>query len=67
MQDRKVTGQAFPLVVLDEHMPGMDGFSVAEEIKKDPALAGATVMMLTSGGQRGDGARCRALGILPIS
>ncbi len=63
MQERRVTGQAFPLVVLDEHMPGMDGFSVAEEIKKDPALAGAIVMMLTSGGQRGDGARCRALGI----
>ena len=28
--------------MLDAHMPGMDGFSVAEEIKKDPALAGAT-------------------------
>jgi two-component system sensor histidine kinase/response regulator len=63
MQERKATGQAFPLVVLDAHMPGMDGFSVAEEIRKDPALAGAIVMMLTSSGQRGDGARCRALGI----
>ena len=57
------TGTAFPLVVLDAHMPEMDGFSVAEEIRKDPALAGATVMMLTSGGTAGDGARCRALGI----
>jgi two-component system sensor histidine kinase/response regulator len=63
MQARKMAGKAFPLVVLDAHMPGMDGFSVAEEIRKDPALAGAIVMMLTSGGQRGDGARCRALGI----
>jgi PAS domain S-box-containing protein len=63
MQERKATGQAFPLVVLDAHMPGMDGFSVVEEIRKDPALAGAIVMMLTSSGQRGDGARCRALGI----
>ena len=44
-------------------MPDMDGFSVAEEIKKDPELAGATLLMLTSAGQQGDGARCRALGI----
>jgi PAS domain S-box-containing protein len=63
MQVRKDAGQTFPLVVIDAHMPGMDGFMVAEEIRKDPGLAGAIVMMLTSAGQRGDGARCRELGI----
>jgi two-component system sensor histidine kinase/response regulator len=50
-------------VLIDAHMPDMDGFSVAEEIKKDPALAGATLLMLTSSGRQGDGARCRELGI----
>jgi len=54
---------AFPLVLLDAHMPSMDGFAVAERIKQSPALAGATIMMLTSGGQPGDAARCRELGI----
>jgi two-component system, sensor histidine kinase and response regulator len=63
LEECRTAGTAFPLVVLDAQMPGMDGFSVAEEIKKDPRLAAAIVMMLTSGGQRGDGARCRALGI----
>ena len=63
MQERKTAGTAFPLVLLDAQMPEMDGFSVAEEIKKDPELAGATIVMLTSAGQQGDGARCRALGI----
>ena len=63
MQERKRTGTAFPLVLLDAEMPDMDGFSVAEVIGKDPGLAGATVLMLTSAGQRGDAARCRALGI----
>ena len=63
MQERKMAGAAFPLVLLDAQMPEMDGFSVAEEIKKDPELAGATVLMLTSAGQQGDAARCRALGI----
>jgi PAS domain S-box-containing protein len=56
-------GNSFPLVLLDGHMPGMDGFEVARKIKADPALAGATIMMLTSDRQTGDAARCRELGI----
>ena len=52
----------FPLVILDAHMPEMDGFALAERIRKNPELAGATIM-LTSAGQRGDAARCRELGI----
>src|SRR5438445_13634252 len=52
------------LVLLYALMPYMDGFSLAERIKKDATLAGATVMVLTSAGQRGDAARCRELGIV---
>src|SRR4029077_8995416 len=36
---------------------------VAERIKKDARFRAATIMMLTSGGKRGDAARCRALGV----
>ncbi len=56
-------GIPFPLILLDAQMPGMDGFALAERIKQSPELAGATIMMLSSSGQRGDAARCRALGI----
>jgi two-component system sensor histidine kinase/response regulator len=56
-------GNSFPLVLLDGHMPGMDGFEVARRIKSDPSLAGATIMMLTSDRQVGDAARCREIGI----
>jgi len=56
-------GTPFPLVLLDAQMPEMDGFTLAERIKQNPRLAGATIMMLTSAGQRGDAARCRKLGI----
>ena len=56
-------GGSFPLVLLDQCMPRMDGFTLAEHIKRDPALAGATVMMLSSAGRRGDAARCQAVGI----
>ena len=53
----------FPLILLDGHMPEMDGFALVAEMRKDPRLSGATVMMLSSAGQSGDVARCRELGI----
>jgi signal transduction histidine kinase/AmiR/NasT family two-component response regulator len=56
-------GASIPLVLLDAHMPGMDGWMVAAQIKQELALVGSTIMLLSSGGQRGDAARCRALGI----
>jgi two-component system, sensor histidine kinase and response regulator len=56
-------GVPFPLVLLDAHMPTMDGFSVAAQLKQSPGLTHATIMMLTSGGQSSDAARCRELGI----
>jgi PAS domain S-box-containing protein len=59
----KSTGRPFPLILLDRQMPEMDGFTLAERIKEDPELVGATIMMLTSAGHLGDTARCRELGI----
>jgi PAS domain S-box-containing protein len=53
----------FKLVLTDCQMPDLDGFSVVERIKQDPTLAGATIMMLSSAGRRGDAARCRELGL----
>src|SRR5208337_5045254 len=55
--------QPFPLVLTDASMPEMDGFQLAEEIRKNPQLSGTTIIMLTSAGQRGDAARCRELGL----
>jgi CheY-like chemotaxis protein len=51
------------LVLLDGHMPEMDGFAVAEQIRQNPLLAETTVLMLTSAGHPEDIARCRQLGI----
>lgn len=63
MERAAVAGRLFPLVLLDAQIPGMSGFQLAEQIKGNPKLAGSTIMMLTSAGQRGDAARCRELGI----
>jgi signal transduction histidine kinase/CheY-like chemotaxis protein len=56
-------GRPFPLVLLDGHMPGLDGFGVAEQIRHDLRMEKAVIMMLTSGRYADDAARCRALGI----
>jgi signal transduction histidine kinase/CheY-like chemotaxis protein len=56
-------GDSFALVVSDVHMPEMDGFDLVLRIRNSPQLAGAVVMMLTSGETQGDVARCRELGI----
>ena len=55
--------ETFALVIVDCHMPEMDGFTLAERIRQMPGVAGSTVMMLTSSGQSGDAVRCRELGL----
>jgi two-component system sensor histidine kinase/response regulator len=61
--EAKDAGKPFPILLTDANMPEMDGFTLAEKVKQDPGLAGATVLMLTSGGQYGDTARCRELAV----
>jgi signal transduction histidine kinase/CheY-like chemotaxis protein len=63
LSEASKAGRPYALVLLDANMPDMDGFGVAEEMKRRPELASATIMMLTSSGAYGDSARCRALGI----
>jgi len=53
----------YPLVLLDANMPAMDGFDLAARIQQSPRLAGASIMMLSSGARPGDRARCFELGI----
>ncbi|MGH9391699.1 MAG: ATP-binding response regulator, partial [Vicinamibacteria bacterium] len=63
LEEAKRAGRPFSMVLLDGHMPGMDGFEVAARIQGSSDLAGATIMMLTSGERHGDRARCRELGV----
>jgi two-component system, cell cycle response regulator DivK len=42
------------LVLLDIQLPGMDGYTVAEELRKDPASASIPIIAVTSYAMAGD-------------
>ncbi len=56
-------GSPFPLAVIDAHMPGLDGFTLAERILAEPGLAGTKIVVLISGARREEADRCRNLGV----
>jgi two-component system, sensor histidine kinase and response regulator len=58
-----LAGSPFSLILTDMHMPRMDGFGLVERLRENSGMCSSTIMMLTSGGQRGDAQRCGELGI----
>jgi nitrogen-specific signal transduction histidine kinase/CheY-like chemotaxis protein len=63
LQQARDQGIPFALVLLDAHMPEMDGFTVAAQMQQEPTLVGTTILMLSSADLSGDAAHCRELGI----
>ena len=63
LEEERAAGRGFALVLLDAQMPEMDGFSLAGHLKQNQDFTSATVMMLSSAGQRGEALRCKQLGI----
>ena len=58
-----LAARPFRLVLLDAHMPDMDGLEVAATITRRPELAGASVIILSSSGEYLDQGRRAELGI----
>jgi PAS domain S-box-containing protein len=52
----------FRIALLDQQMPGMDGRELGRQIKADPLLESTLMIMVTSLGQRGDGAALKRIG-----
>jgi len=59
----ELCGGEYALVVTDRNMPGMDGFTLISRIRAMPVLAATKILLLSSAGQRGDGERCKELGV----
>jgi CheY-like chemotaxis protein/HPt (histidine-containing phosphotransfer) domain-containing protein len=63
LEDSQRRNQPFAILLLDGHMPEMDGFAVAARVHKDRRYANLKIIMLTSAGLPDDVSRCRQLGI----
>jgi len=57
------SGSPYDLILLDCRMPDIDGFGVADYIRKNPALTGMSIMMITSDNRAGDAEKSREKGI----
>ncbi len=56
-------GATYQLVILDDHMPGLEGFAAAERIRAVARSEETKLILLTSHGLRGDAVRCQSIGI----
>src|SRR3984957_968298 len=62
LKNAAAKGIPFRLVLLDGHMPELDGFQVAEKIKRDRSLKDTAMILLTSAGQIEDVNRAKCCG-----
>jgi len=63
---KQMVGQGEPcdFLVVDRHIHGVDGFTLAREVKADPILSEIRIIMLTTLAQRGDATAAREAGIV---
>ncbi|RMH03518.1 MAG: response regulator [Nitrospirae bacterium] len=57
-------GDPCDLVLLDHHMPEIDGIELARRIKADPLLYSTKLVLLTSFGHRGDARKAQEAGLM---
>jgi two-component system, sensor histidine kinase and response regulator len=63
LEESILTNKPFAVVLLDAHMPVMDGFQWAETINQNRRYADVKLIMLTSAAPAEDVTHCRAVGI----
>ena len=62
LHHRRAAGDPVKLAMVDMRMPEMDGETLGRAVRNDADLADTHLVMLTSGGKRGDAKRMAAIG-----
>lgn len=60
LQESKKSGHPFDAVILDHDMPEIDGFKLAMMIKKAPDINTVKMLLLTSGGMKGNAEKAKS-------
>ena len=63
LENERISSKKVDMILSDFQMPGMDGFRLAEEIKKNAFLKHIPFILLTSMGMIGDSKICKEIGI----
>jgi light-regulated signal transduction histidine kinase (bacteriophytochrome)/CheY-like chemotaxis protein len=63
LKQSSASGHLYRLLLLDHHMPEMDGIEVIRRIRAQPELNDAHIIMLTSADQSSAVKKCRELGV----
>ena len=63
MKEAYEAGTPFPLVIIDNNIPGLGCFELIETIRTSPEMESTQIMLLRAQGERGDSERCQDLGI----
>lgn len=63
LQQAEGENAPYALLVIDVHMPAMDGFGLVSRIRSDSETTPACIMMLSSADLSGEMTECRRLGI----
>ncbi len=63
MRTAGAAGEPFQIALLDMQMPGMSGFALTEEIKRDPVLATTQLIIMHTIGRRGSSSSWAEAGI----
>jgi CheY-like chemotaxis protein/HPt (histidine-containing phosphotransfer) domain-containing protein len=63
LQAASASGRPYHLIILDGWIGGKDGFELARAIRSDGKLRETRILMLTGAARRGDGQRCRSIGV----
>jgi PAS domain S-box-containing protein len=64
IQATQSSASPFRIALIDAHMPGTDGFALAEQARQIPGFLAPILMMLTPTESGPDANRCRELGIV---